>query len=145
MILDYKDILEQQKVNLSNSIRWWPNFLYHFTDVHNASNILYDGFIWSREIAQDKHVMQNDNASHAVNAASNQDVKCYGRLYFRPLTPTQYHNEGYKPEEVRDSTINANCPVPVFFVCLRMQLLIWKELCSQKKGLLGTIIIYVQV
>lgn len=36
---------------------------------------------------------------------------------FRLLTPTQYHNEGYKPEEIRDNTINANCPVPVF-LCL---------------------------
>lgn len=137
MILDYKDILEQQKVNLSNSIRWWPNFLYHFTDVHNASNILYDGFIWSREIAQDKHVMQNDNASHAVNAASNQDVKCYGRLYFRPLTPTQYHNEGYKPEEVRDSTINANCPVPVFFCLSANATLNLEGTLFAEKGLAG--------
>lgn len=115
--MSYKEILEQQKANLPDNIKWWPNFLYHFTDVHNASNILYEGFIWSRQKAEDKHVMKNDNASHAVIAATNHDNKCYGRLYFRPLTPTQYHNEGYKPEEVRDNTINANCPVPVF-LCL---------------------------
>ncbi len=115
--MDYKEILEKQKAYLADSIKWWPNFLYHFTDVHNASHILYDGFIWSRQQAEDKQVMKNDNASHAVIASTNQDNKCYGRLYFRPLTPTQYHNEGYKPQEVRDSIINANCPVPVF-LCL---------------------------
>ena len=115
--MSYKEILEQQKTNLPDNIKWWPNFLYHFTDVHNASNILYEGFIWSRQKAEDEHVMKNDNASHAVIEATNHDNKCYGRLYFRPLTPTQYHNEGYKPEEIRDSTINANCPVPVF-LCL---------------------------
>ena len=115
--MDYKDILEQQKSMLANDIKWWPNFLYHFTDVHNASNILYEGVIWSRHLAEDKHVMENDNASHVVIAATNQDNKCYGRLYFRPLTPTQYHNEGYKPQAARDSAINANCPVPVF-LCL---------------------------
>lgn len=115
--MSYKEILEQQKANLPDNIKWWPNFLYHFTDVHNASNILYEGFIWSRQKAEDKRVMKNDNASHAVIAATNHDNKCYGRLYFRPLTPTQYHNEGYKPEEIRDNAINANCPVPVF-LCL---------------------------
>ncbi len=115
--MDYKDILEQHRSNLAKDINWWPKFLYHFTDVHNASNILYEGFIWSRQMAEDKHVMENDNASHAVIAATNNDSKCYGRLYFRPLTPTQYHNEGYKPEVVRDNIINASCPVPVF-LCL---------------------------
>ncbi len=42
-------------------------------------------------------------------------IKEYARLYFRPRTPTQYHNEGYKPEHIRDTDVNANCPVPIFF------------------------------
>ncbi len=135
--LDYKDILEQQKSNLADDIIWWPNFLYHFTDVHNASNILYEGVIWSRQQAEDRHIMENDNASHAVIATTYEDSKCYGRLYFRPLTPTQYHNEGYKPKEIRDSRINANCPVPVFLCLSANATLHLPGTCFAEKGLAG--------
>lgn len=115
--MDYKDILENQKNQLRSELKWWPNFLYHFTDVHNASSILNQGWIYSRERVEEQHIMANDNASNAVISATSEDSKCYGRLYFRPLTPTQFHNEGYKPIEVRKSDLNASCPVPVFF-CL---------------------------
>ena len=41
----------------------------------------------------------------------------YARFYFRPLTPTQYYNEGFKHAKIRFSgDINANVPVPVFLV-----------------------------
>ncbi|MGN0507314.1 MAG: DarT ssDNA thymidine ADP-ribosyltransferase family protein [Lachnospiraceae bacterium] len=113
--MDYKEILEEQKSELRQELSWWPNFLYHFTDVHNAANILHSGWIYSREKAKVQDVMKNDNASQAVIEATSDESKCYGRLYFRPLTPTQYHNEGYKPVEVRKSELNASCPVPIFF------------------------------
>ena len=29
---------------MANEIKWWPEFLYHFTDVHNVAQILYDGY-----------------------------------------------------------------------------------------------------
>ena len=64
--MNYKDVLDKYKENLSNNRKWWPNFLYHFTDVHNASRILCDGYIWSRQKAEEKKIMANDNASHAV-------------------------------------------------------------------------------
>lgn len=39
------------------------------------------------------------------------------RFYFRPLTPTQYYNEGYKHPALRYvSDKNANVPVPIFFL-----------------------------
>lgn len=39
------------------------------------------------------------------------------RFYFRPLTPTQYHNEGFKHPLLRYChDLNANVPVPVFFL-----------------------------
>lgn len=136
-MLNYKDILEQQKVNLNDSIKWWPNFLYHFTDVHNAANILYEGIIWSRQNAKDKCVMKHDNASHAVIEATAYDNKCYGRLYFRPLTPTQYHNEGYKPKEIRNNIINANCPVPVFLCLSANETLNLKGTLFAEKGISG--------
>ena len=112
--MEYKEILEQQKSNLRDELKWWPNFFYHFTDVHNASSILYSGYIYSRREATERNIMYNDNASRAVIDATNIDSKCYGRLYFRPLTPTQFHNEGYKPSGIRHGDINASCPVPIF-------------------------------
>lgn len=115
--MDYKDILDEQKNKLRRDLKWWPNFLYHFTDVHNASSILYKGWIYSREQAENQNIMSSDNASRAVIDATHIESKSYGRLYFRPCTPTQFHNEGYKPEAIRKSEINASCPVPIFF-CL---------------------------
>ena len=39
------------------------------------------------------------------------------RFYFRPQTPTQYYNEGYKHPSLRfHGDSNANVPVPVFFL-----------------------------
>ena len=115
--LTYEDVLKRQKNNLANEISWWPDYLYHFTDVHNVVSILYNGWIYSRSQATANHTMVNDNASRAVIEATRNDNKGYARLYFRPLTPTQFHNEGYKPVEVRKSDINASCPIPVF-LCL---------------------------
>ena len=39
------------------------------------------------------------------------------RFYFRPLTPTQYYNEGFKHHLLRyDNDENANTPAPIFFL-----------------------------
>lgn len=136
-ILTYKDILNEQQNILRKDLSWWPNFLYHFTDVHNASSILYNGWIYSREEAEKQKIMVNDNASRAVLDATNAESKSYGRLYFRPLTPTQYHNEGYKPVEVRKSDINASCPVPIFFCLNASAVLEYEGTKFAEKGIAG--------
>lgn len=114
--MGYVDILNDYKGDLPKERQWWPDYFYHFTDVHNAVSIIESGWIYSRTQAQAKDIMVNDNASRVVIDMTGDEKKTYGRLYFRPLTPTQYHNEGYKPESVRKSEINASCPVPVFFL-----------------------------
>jgi|GEM_PF-3085098 len=114
--MSYKNILDEFKRNLPEERRWWPDYFYHFTDVHNAAKIIGDGWIYSREKANQERVMENDNASRVVIEITNSANKIYGRLYFRPLTPTQFHNEGFKPESVRNKDINASCPIPVFFL-----------------------------
>jgi len=61
--------------------------------------------------------MCNDNASRQVIDMTNPDIVSMVRFYFRPLTPTQYYNEGYKHPSIRyDSDENANTPVPIFFL-----------------------------
>lgn len=115
--MEYRKIIEQQKAKLHKSIQWWPNYFYHFTDIHNAIGIIDKEWIYDRSTALEKSLMLSDNASESVINATVEQSKHYGRLYFRPLTPTQYHNEGYKPPFARNRNVNASCPIPVFF-CL---------------------------
>lgn len=113
--MTYREIIEAQRKKLPKSRNWWSMYFYHFTDIRNALSIIEKGWIYARHKATEDELMRSDNASQAVLSVSSSDIKEYARLYFRPKTPTQYHNEGYKPEVVRQSDLNANCPVPIFF------------------------------
>ncbi|WP_035764692.1 DarT ssDNA thymidine ADP-ribosyltransferase family protein [Butyrivibrio sp. NC2002] len=114
--MGYKEILVEQAQKLNTAYRFWPYYLYHFSDIHNIVNILEEGIVLSRNEAKKNGKMISDNSSERVISRTKEEVFDYARLYFRPLTPTQYHSEGYKPEMVRDIEMNASCPVPVFLV-----------------------------
>ena len=58
--------------------------------------------------------MKNDNANDNVIANTSQEHQNYARLYFAPSTPTQYNNEGFKPQDSIQH--NAHCPMPIMFV-----------------------------
>ena len=92
---------------------WWPRFVYHYTDVNNAINILNTGILYSRAKAQAHGLMVNENAHPEIIAGTDSEHFDFVRLYFRPRTPTQYVNEGIKPPKQRE---NGHCPVPIFFV-----------------------------
>lgn len=92
-----------------------PRYLYHFTDIENIIGIVESGFLYSRNIAIRNERMKNDNASQEVIEITEDQNKDYVRLYFRPKTPTQYHNEGIK-SEYKTYDNNAHCPVPVFLL-----------------------------
>ncbi len=98
-------------------VRWWPQYAYHYTDISNAVEILRTGRIYSRINAGNMKLMKNDNASRQVIDMTSPEIASYVRFYFRPLTPTQFYNEGFKHYEIRyDDDKNANVPVPVFLV-----------------------------
>ena len=100
-----------------SSVSWWPKFAFHYSDVQNMVNILSTGKIFSRENATKYKVMKNDNASKQVINMTETDVTKCARFYFRPLTPTQYYNEGFKHPDLRyDSDFYANVPVPIFLL-----------------------------
>lgn len=62
-------------------------------------------------------IMRNENASKQVIDVTLPDVYSNVRFYFRPLTPTQYYNEGYKHPLLRYKEDKyANIPVPVFLL-----------------------------
>jgi hypothetical protein len=93
---------------------WLPKFVYHFTDLNNAVDVLKRGELLCRNEAVRLNVMRHDNASAQV-IANTKTAHCdFARLYFRPRTPTQYYNEGIRPLAERGLD-GAHCPVPVFF------------------------------
>lgn len=96
---------------------WWCSHAYHYTDVTNAISILSSGKLYSRIKAEEFNVLKNENASHQVIDMTTSGAQSYVRFYFRPLTPTQYYNEGYKHVDLRhNNDSEANVPVPVFLV-----------------------------
>ena len=99
---------------LGNSKGWWPRFVYHFTDVRNAASILEGGVLYARHFASLREVMATDNASRQVLDQTNDEWKYYVRLYFRPRTPTQFHNEGFRPSG--HYGLGAHCPMPVYLL-----------------------------
>jgi hypothetical protein len=104
----------KKKTWLSNR-KWWPDYLYHFTDILNAVNILKCGSLYSRNKAVDQAFMITDNASPDVISHTQEAYKDYVRLYFRPKTPTQYNNEGFRPT-LFPGYLKAHCPIPIMFL-----------------------------
>ncbi len=115
--MTFKSIIDFNAENFCQGRTWWATNAFHFTDVTNAVKILDCGYLYSRMSSQKNNLMQNDNASRQVIDMTAPDVLKYVRFYFRPLTPTQYYNEGYKHPQLRyGQDINANIPVPVFLI-----------------------------
>ncbi len=98
-------------------VKWWPRYAFHYTDVVNAVSILSSGFLYSRIRAKETKLMENDNASIQVINMTESTATSFARFYFRPLTPTQFYNEGFKHKDLRYSgDDNANVPVPIFLL-----------------------------
>ena len=93
---------------------WWHEFLFHYSDISNIISVLNSGKLYSRNKALERGLMQNDNADDDVIGNTGLSAKDYVRFYFGTLTPTQYHNEGFKSKY--NIQHNAHCPVPVFLL-----------------------------
>ena len=94
--------------------QWWPQVLFHCTDALNVANILRQGEILSRAQAAATGELQRDIASPQVIAGTDPQWQDYVRLYFRPKTPTQYRNEGFRPRDQLE--LGSHCPVPVYLI-----------------------------
>jgi hypothetical protein len=99
--------------NRLGNLNWWPRYVYHFTDVHNAVSIIQSRYLYSRLEVERQGLMQVDNASPTVIQHTHPEHLKYVRLYFRPRTPTQYRNEGIRPLDRRE--LGAHCPIPIYF------------------------------
>lgn len=92
---------------------WWADYLFHFTEIHNAVSILKSEELLSRnEVLRQKINFVDSALSNVINM-TNEKYKEYVRFYFRPKTPTLYLNEGIRPS----LPVNApHCAVPVYFL-----------------------------
>ncbi|KYC43043.1 hypothetical protein WA1_13150 [Scytonema hofmannii PCC 7110] len=91
----------------------WKGYIYHFTHIENAVSILQG----ERLLARNKCNNFRDSAGASLIAHTSKDVKDFARFYFRPKTPTQWHNESLGK---RKGKIYALCPVPIFF-CVNLE------------------------
>lgn len=90
---------------------------YHFAHMSNAVKIINDMKIQSRNSAEGKFENSAGNNVHITSKAHG-----FARFYFRPQSPTQYHNEFLGRD--KDMTNydkycglgRPKCPLPVFFV-----------------------------
>ena len=134
----YEEIIREEMRKLPREISWWPSYLYHFTDIHHAVGIIDKGWIYDRATAEQHHLTRTDAASHNVLEVTSDAIKHCGRLYMRPLTPTQFYSEGYKPEVVRNRDYkDVNCPVPVFFLLDAARTLAYPGVYFVEKGAAG--------
>ena len=114
--MTYDETINKNKEMLPPDYKWWATHAFHFTALNNAINILKNGVLYSRIRAQQNSLMQNENASRAVINMTDFGVLSYVRFYFRPLTPTQYYNEGFKHSQLRLDSQGSNISIPIFFV-----------------------------
>ncbi len=98
--------------------RWWPNFVFHYTDIRNAVQILQDGKLYSRLQAERLGKLVISSGSPDILSGTSLAIQDCVRFYFRPKTPTQFHAEGvHSTQSLGKSRFpNAHCPTPVFFL-----------------------------
>jgi len=123
----------------STDRRWWPQFLFHYTDIRNAAKILRSGFLYSRKYLGRMRYPIVSSGSPQVLARTREEIRDCVRLYFRPLTPTQYHAEGIRSEISLEKSKfpNAHCPVPVFLLFDSYEILSDRN-CQFSDGNLGS-------
>lgn len=98
----------------------WSGFIYHFTHLTNAIEIIRSRKIFSRDRAQIEAGNFSDAAGSVVHRKSSAHQ--FARFYFRPQTPTQFYNECLGKDISDGRYYDAasklglpKCPVPVFF------------------------------
>lgn len=96
----------------------WAGYVYHFTHLTNAIEIINSQKILSRNAALEKGF--SDAAGSVVDR--KHDAHQFARFYFRPQTPTQFYNEFLgidSSSKYYNQARNLNlprCPVPIFFL-----------------------------
>lgn len=142
MSITYEDVLNDLETGriytaiFTSANKAWFKYCYHFSHIENVISILEDGELLSRTLAISTKKMLNNNASQAVIDQTKLKYQDYVRLYFRPKTPTQFHNEGFKTKkQLEQSSLDAQCPVPVFLFLDIRKVLNHPDALFTEKGL----------
>lgn len=85
-------------LGLDDNRKRWPIWLFRSDHVENTAAILNGGELLSRALAEQQGLIVKDSASQQHIDELTQSQRRYVRLYFRPRTPTQFRNEGIRPE-----------------------------------------------
>lgn len=120
---DVKLFFQQVIETLPEKNAWWPYFLYHFTGIEDIISILSENKLFSRNECKKRNLICTDTASTTVMSHTSEAVKDSVRLYFRPMTPTQYYAEGYKNIQMRGIYPEVNIPVIYFFTFKTIEIL----------------------
>lgn len=99
------------KFKLGTAQDWWPDYIYRVDNITAAAKILNMGKLLSRNAALSRNLIDKDCASSDVIGITDPKWLTYVRLYFRPRTPTQYANEGFRPPDKLE--YGAHCPIPI--------------------------------
>ena len=116
---DAAEIIEHMEqlrssAGLDRSRRFWPNWLYRSDHVENTAKILNSGRLLSRGAAERDNLIPVDSASQQIVGQLPERHRNLVRLYFRPRTPTNYANEGIRPQGMIQ--YGAHMPVPVYLL-----------------------------
>ncbi len=128
-VKDWEAFTSKLLSQLNNQNSEWKEYIYHFTHVENAVSILNRGSLFPRgKLANFK----DSAGSNLINRTSDYVKDNFARFYFRPLTPTQWHNELLGR---RKGNIKAICPIPIFF-CFKIKdvLETHKSKCAVSNG-----------
>lgn len=136
-IEEFLDRLSNEDWVRRSERRWWPKFVFHYTDIRNAVSILEDEHLYSRKHLERTGKPLVSSGSSSVLAGTNTSVKDCVRLYLRPKTPTQYYAEGIYSEDALSSSKfpDAHCPVLVFFLFDSVEVLTRNDCLFSDKGL----------
>lgn len=141
-ILKFLDKIEEQS-------SYWKGYIYHFSHIDNAVEIIKSRKIQSRNLAS----IKGDAAGSVVHR--RDDAHNYARFYFRPQTPTQFYNE-FLGKDINDgynSKFNGwvswyeksrelgfpKCPIPIFFKFSLKEVLVKRNhICCVSNGNMQT-------
>ena len=116
---DADEILEYMRqlpssLGLDRNRSFWPHWLFRSDHVENAAEILNGGRLLSRTAAENQGLIRVDSGSPQYVKNLSAQHRNLVRLYFRPRTPTQYRNEGIRPQDMIE--LGAHMPVPVYLL-----------------------------
>lgn len=125
--------------NELNDYSWGKPYIYHFTHLFNAIEVIKSRKILSRNRATELGLLKYDAAGSVVHRSSKAHP--YARFYYRTGTQTQFYNEclgkQYNTKYYERAKGNGlpMCPMPVFFKFdLQEVLTKLSTLCSYSTG-----------